>query len=89
MADVQPIGEVTHYFDRIGVAVVRLWDRLALGDWIHFYSAHTNFVQQVESMQVDRQPISEAAANSEVAILVDSPVRKGDVIYPYWPEDEG
>jgi hypothetical protein len=87
MADVQPIGQVTHYFDRINVAVIRLWDRLAVGDWIHFYGTQTNFVQQVESMQVDRQPISEAQAENEVAVLVSEQVRKGDWVYPHWPDD--
>ncbi len=87
MAEIQPIGQVTHYFDRIGVAVVRLWDRLALGDWIHFYGKQTNFVQRVESMQIDHQPINEAAADEEVAILTLDPVRKGDWVYPYSPEE--
>lgn len=85
--EVRPIGQVTHYFDRISVAVIRLYDRLALGDWVHFYGNRTNFVQQVESMQVNHQPISEAYANEEVAVLVSGEVRKGDMVYPYIPSE--
>jgi putative protease len=83
MSEVQPLGQVIHYFDRIGVAVVRLWDRLAVGDWVHFYGNVTNFVQQVTSMQINHQPVEEAFAEDEVAVLVNEKVRKGDWVYPH------
>ncbi len=81
--ELRPIGEVTHYFDRIGVAVISLWAGLALGDWVQFYGSSTNFAQQIDSMQIDYQPIEEAVAGQEVAVLVSEKVRKGDKIYPY------
>jgi hypothetical protein len=84
--ETQPIGQVTHYFGKIGVAVVMLYDNLALGDWIQVYGNATNFVQQVESMQVNHQPIESAGADDEVAILVNEKANKGDLIYPYYPE---
>ena len=30
------VGKVTHYFDRIGVAVLELTDRIKVGDTLHF-----------------------------------------------------
>ena len=33
--EIQPIGEITHYFDRIGVAAIYLQAELYLNDWIH------------------------------------------------------
>ncbi len=81
--ELQPIGEVTHYFDRIGVAVIHLWDRLAIDDWVQIYGGVTNIVQQVESMQIDHEPIDEAFADQEVALQVIDRVQKGDWIYPY------
>jgi hypothetical protein len=81
--ELQPIGEVTHYFDRIGVAVIHLWDGLATGDWVQIYGSMTNLVQQVESMQIDHQPIDEAFADQEIAMQVIDQVRKGDWVYPY------
>lgn len=81
--ELQPIGEVTHYFDRIGVAVIHLWDGLGIGDWVQIYGGRTNLIQQVESMQVDHQPIEEAFADQEIALQVVNPVRKGDWVYPY------
>lgn len=87
--EIQPIGQVTHYFDRIGVAVIRLWDNLALGDWVLFYGTTTNFVQPVESMQIDH--VSQEAvhadigAEMEVALKVEDRVRNGDWVYEYVP----
>ncbi|GAB4477391.1 MAG: hypothetical protein Kow00124_20550 [Anaerolineae bacterium] len=82
----QPIGQVTHYFDRIGVAAIQLWDTLQVGEWVWFWSDHTNFVQQVESMQIDRQPVEVAYAEQSVGVKVIAPVRVGDWVYPYTPE---
>ena len=86
--EIQPIGQVTHYFGKIGVAVISLQDKLALGDWVQFYGNQTNFVQQVESMQINHQPVNEAHPEDEVAVLVNEKVRKGDELYPYYPEEE-
>jgi translation elongation factor EF-1alpha len=85
--EIQPIGTVTHYFGKIGVAVVSLEGNVALGDWVQFYGSSTDFVQQVESMQVNHQPIEAAGPGDEVAMLVNDKVRKGDWMYPYYPEE--
>jgi len=83
--DIQPIGQVTHYFDRISVAVIKLEAELIVGDWIHFYhEGRTDFFQQVESMQIDRQPIEEAFPGDEVAVQVVARVKEGDTVYPYF-----
>lgn len=85
--ELQPIGQVTHFFDRISVAVVRLWSDLFVGDWVHFYGNRTDFVQQIESMQVNHQPVSEGHAEDEIAVQVIEPVRRGDLLYPYVSDD--
>jgi hypothetical protein len=84
--EIQPIGQITHFFDRISVAVVHLWQPLAVGDWIHVYGTTTNFVQQVESMQIDNAPIADGLPEQDIAVQVGSKVRNGDLIYPYVPE---
>ena len=40
-----------------------------------------DFAQQVESMQIDRQPIEKGAAGQEVAIKVDDVVHENDDVY--------
>jgi hypothetical protein len=84
--DVQPLGQVTHYFDQIGVAVIHLWDPLPLGVWVHFYGNTTNFVQEVSSLQMDYQPVEQGEPDSSVAMKVEDRVRRGDWVYPYQPD---
>ena len=54
------IGKVTHYFDKVGVAVVELSDNLNVGDEIHIKGSTTDFTQEVEAMQVEHEDIENA-----------------------------
>ena len=47
------LGKITHYFDKIGVAVVELADSLNVGDLIRIKGVTTDFKQKVSSMQVE------------------------------------
>jgi translation initiation factor IF-2 len=77
----QRIGVVTHFYNKIQVAVVRLTDSLALGDRVHFRGENTDFQQEVASMQIEHASVSEASAGMEVALKVEGRVRKGDGLY--------
>ena len=79
MADIQ-IGTVTHYFDKIGVAVIAISKPIKVGDTIKFKS-QTEFEQEVTSMQIEHESIQEAKAKEEVGMKVDQPVKKGDKVY--------
>lgn len=74
-------GEVTHFFNDISVAVVKLTDDISVGDALHFLGANTDFRQEVESMQVEHEDIESASAGQEVAIKVERRVRAGDSVY--------
>ncbi len=75
------VGVVTHYFNRISVAVVLLDDELYVNDWVLFNGPRTEFEQQVQSMEIDHQQIDQGLPGEEVAILVDNVVRRGDEVY--------
>ena len=75
------IGKVTHYFTRIGVAVLELEDGLAVGDTVHICGHTTDFVQQVESLEVEHRKLQAAGAGADVALMVEERVRSGDKIY--------
>ena len=81
------IGEVTHFYNRIGVAVVNLTGSIEVGDQIHFFGRSTDFRQQVQSMQIEHEPISEAGRGQEVAIKVERRVRNHDKIYKLEDDD--
>jgi len=81
------IGEVTHFYNRIGVAVVNLTGSIEVGDQIHFFGRSTDFRQQVQSMQIEHEPISEAEKGQEIAIKVERRVRNHDKIYKLEDDD--
>jgi len=81
------IGEVTHFYARIGVAVVNLSGSIEIGDQVHFFGRNTDFHQQVQSMQIEHQPVSEAGKGQEIAIEVERRVRNHDKIYKLIDDD--
>ena len=77
----QYIGKVTHYFNRIGVAVLELEDGLTVGDTVHISGYTTDFVQQVQSMEVDHRKMQSVGAGADVALKVDDRARADDKVY--------
>ena len=75
------IGKVTHYFGRLGVAVLELSDGLKTGDVVHILGHTTDFCQQVESMEIEHQKLDEVGPGSDVALKVGQRVRRGDSVY--------
>ena len=75
------IGEVIHFYGKIDVAVLRLSNNLKIGDMIHFLGSHTDFQQEVTSMQIEHEPVAEGKAGEEIAIKVIERARKGDAIF--------
>jgi hypothetical protein len=83
----QYIGKVTHFFDRIGVAVIALESEVYLEDWVLFEGPRTELEQHVLSMQIDREPIDMGHAGEEVAIKVDDVVHIGDEVFLIMDEE--
>lgn len=75
------IGKVTHYYNRISVAVVELSGELKVGDKIAIVGHTTEFSQTVESMEIEHKKIQSAGPGQEVAIKVWDAVRAGDLVY--------
>ena len=53
------IGKVTHYYTKLGVAVIELTDTLKVGDKIKIKGATSDFEQPVDSMQIEHKNIEE------------------------------
>lgn len=76
------IGKVTHYYDKIGVAVVEVDKQpLRVGDHVRFSGHDKEFTQTVESLQVEHEQVKELKAGESGGMKVDKPVRAGDVVY--------
>jgi putative protease len=81
MENKTPIGEVTHYYDKIGVAIVKLSGRLKVGDTISIEGKTTNFQQKVQSIQIEHINVEQAGEGELIGLKVDQRVREGDKIY--------
>lgn len=75
------VGKVTHYFDRISVAVLDLSEEIKVGETIHIHGKTTDITQRIGSMEIEHQKIQSAGPGAEVALKVIEPVHEGDIIY--------
>jgi putative protease len=75
------IGEVTHYFNRLSVAVLDLSAELKVGDTIHFVGNGVDFTQPVDSLELEHQKVQSAGPIKEVALQVAQPVHKGAGVF--------
>lgn len=74
------VGSVTHYYGKAGVAILLLEAPLKAGDRIKFEGHGADFEQSVDSLQVDHESVSSAAAGQQVGLKVDQPVKEGAVV---------
>ncbi len=78
----KPMGKVTHYYDKIGVAVIDIEDGvLRAGDSVKF-GGENEFSQKIESIQLDHKQIEEAKKGMSVGVKVDQKVKDGTPVHP-------
>lgn len=80
MAEVQ-VGKITHYYNKIGVAVVDVAAPIKVGDTIKISGHDKEFTQVVTSMQVEHMSIQEAKRGDQIGLKVDQPVKEKDLVY--------
>lgn len=80
MAD-KPAGKVTHYYDKIGVAVVEISAPLAVGEEIKISGHDHEFTQKIESLQIEHEQIQKAEKGQVVGLKVAEPVKEHDLVY--------
>jgi hypothetical protein len=76
------VGFVTHYYGHLSVAAIRLESgSLRVGDTIRILGHTSDFRQRVESMQIERQPVTEAGKRQEIGLKVTGHARENDEVY--------
>ena len=80
MADTK-VALVTHYYDKIGVAVFQVLAPIKVGDKIKIKREDAEFEQVVTSMQVEHQNIEKAKKGDNIGIKIDQPAKEGDEVY--------
>jgi hypothetical protein len=75
------IGKVIHYFNKAMVAVVKLTDKLAIGDTVKFVHGEHEIAQKVDSMQVEHKPVKDGKVGDEIAVKVDQETHTNAKVY--------
>ncbi len=79
--DIQ-IGKVTHFYDKLGVAVIEVVNqKLRVGDMVKISGHDSEFNQKIESLQVEHKQVDEVAPGETCGLKVEKPVKEGDVLY--------
>lgn len=79
--EIVEIGNVTHFFAKINVAVIDLTLPLGVGDRILVKGPATDFDQTVDSIQINRKNVPRAEGGQSVGLKMAQPVKEKDVIY--------
>lgn len=87
-ANEQRVGEVTHYFQNAGVAVVAVEDGFQVGDELHVEGATDDFTFTVDSMEIDREPVEAVEAGDEVGVKVPERAHEGSEVRLVQAEDQ-
>lgn len=75
------IGKVIHYYDKIGVAVIKLEKGLKVGDKVKFVKGDHEFEQTAESLQLEHEQVKEGKKGEEIALKVDKEAGSGTLVY--------
>ena len=75
------VGKVTHYYGKIGVAIIDLSEGLKVSDKIKIESNLTEFEQTVDSMEVEHKPVSEAKRGDVIGMKVVEKTSEGATVY--------
>jgi putative protease len=78
----EEIGRVTHYFGKIGVAVIEISaGSLKTGETVRIKGHTTDFTQPVGSLQQEHQPVAELKKGASGGMKVSQLVHEGDKVY--------
>lgn len=76
------IGVVTHYYNHLSVAILKLEKGiLRVGDHIHIKGHTSDFAQPVDSMEIDHVHVNEAGPGQSFGLRVREHAREHDVVY--------
>ncbi|MEK7175962.1 MAG: hypothetical protein AAB695_01135, partial [Patescibacteria group bacterium] len=75
------IGIVTHWYDKIGVAVVKLTGTLSKGDKIKIKKGEEEFEDTVSSLQIDHADADSAKKGADAAVKLSQRAKEGAIVY--------
>jgi len=81
MADFK-IGKVTHYYDKISVAIVELTGTLSKGDSVKFVRGGEDVHEQkIGSIQIEHEKLDTAKKGDVVGLKVTKEIKEGAEVF--------
>ena len=72
------VGVVTHYYDKIKVAIIDLTGSITTGDKVRFVRGGEDlFDQTVESLQIEHESVEKAGKGDVVGLKTKKEVKEG------------
>ena len=75
------LGIVTHWYDRIGVAVVKLNGKLERGAKIRVKKGDEEFEDTVSSLQIDHKDVAAAKKGDDAAMKLSQKAKEGASVF--------
>jgi putative protease len=76
------VGKVSHFYDKIGVAIIDLDAPLAVGDKIKFVKGEEDlFEQAVDSIQIEHEKKDTAAKGDVIGLKTNETVQEGAEVF--------
>ena len=78
----QKVGEVIKFFSKASVAAIKVTEgTLKVGDRIRIKGHTTDFEDQIQTMQIENQPVEKAETGHLIGIKVKDRVRENDIVW--------
>ncbi len=78
----EQVGSVIKFFDKTSIAAVKLdFGDLAIGDMIRIKGSTTDFIQKIEDLKFDHQPVQKATRGQFTGIKLSHPAKPFDLVY--------
>jgi putative protease len=75
------VGVISHFYNKIMVAIVELEDTLNQGDSIEILGPTTHLQITADSIQIEHQNVASARKGQSIGLKVPESVKEKDVVY--------
>ncbi len=75
------VGTITHWYDKIGVGVIKLTRSLSKGDKIKVKKGDDEFEEVISSMQINHEDVASAKKGDDAAIKFSKRTKEGAAVF--------
>jgi len=76
------VGVITHYFGKLGVAVIKATEApIAVGDKIHIKGHTTDHTQVIESLQIEHQSVPRIEVGQDAGMKTGCHAHEHDEVF--------